>query len=80
MTTPGDENMLDKVQNYRKIVLIYEGLNQKINALLEMNNGATENMSTDDFDQYRIWARQRDELQNEMRQIEQQLLDDDNTQ
>ena len=34
-------------------------------------------MPPEDLEKYRALARQRDELHNEMRAIEQQLLDDD---
>ena len=77
MTVGND--MLRQVQNYRKMVLIYEGLNAEIHKLLEDNNGGTEFMSADDLQHYRDLARQRDEMMSEMRWMEQQLLgaDDD---
>jgi hypothetical protein len=72
-----DENMLARVQNYRKVVLIYEGLNKTIDELLMDNDGGTENMSPKDLERYRAMARQRDELLDEMRHLEQQLLEND---
>jgi hypothetical protein len=75
-----DKNILAKVQNYRKIVLIYEGLNREIDRLLTENEGGTESMSDDDLDRFHGLVRQRDELFNEMRSLEQQLLDDESMQ
>lgn len=77
---PRDDDLLSKVQDYRRIVLIYEDLNQQINDLLNANAGNTDEMSPEDRKRYRQLARQRDEVQNEMRWLEQQLLDDDSSQ
>lgn len=77
---PRDDDLLSKVQDYRRIVLAYEGLNQQISELLTANAGSTDKMSSADRERYRQLARQRDEVQNEMRWLEQQLLDDDNAQ
>ena len=77
---PDDKNMLARVQNYRKIVLIYEGLNKEIDRLLMENDGGTGNMSDDDLVRFHGLARQRDELFNEMRSLEQQLLDEESMQ
>ena len=67
------KNQLELVQEYRKQVLIYEELDEKIDSLIMANGGATENMSKADLKQYREWAQQRTEAQNEMRILEQQL-------
>lgn len=75
--TPDDnKNLLSRIQSYRKVVLIYEGLNKAIHKLLADNDGGTEKMSTEDRERYRQLARQRDELNSEMRFLEQQLLDE----
>lgn len=74
---PDDKNMLARVQNYRKIVLIYEGLNQEIDRVLMEHGGGTENMSNKDLQRFHALARQRDELYNEMRSLETILLDED---
>lgn len=74
---PSGNEMLRQVQNYRKIVLIYEGLNAEIHKLLEANTGGTEFMSPEDVQRYRELARQRDEMMSEMRWLEQQLLESD---
>ncbi len=73
-----DQDMLHKVQAYRKVVLLYEGLHAEINKLIMAHGGGTENMSSDDLKRYRELAHKRDELMNEMRYLEQQLLDEDN--
>jgi len=67
------QNQLELVQDYRKQVLIYEELDEKIDNLIMANGGGTENMSKADLKQYRNWAEQRTEAQNEMRILEQQL-------
>jgi hypothetical protein len=72
-----DKDLLDKVQTYRDLVLTYERLNAEISQLLTENDGATENMSREDVQRYRVLARQRDEVLNEMRVLERQLLDED---
>lgn len=77
MSIPGQDDILNQIENYRTIVLTYEGLNDRIHALLRANNGATEHMSAADLALYRDLARQRDEASNEMRWLEQQLLNED---
>jgi len=73
-----NDNSLEIVQQYRKLVFIYEALDEKIDNLIIANNGVTENMSEADIQQYRKWAAERTEVLNEMRILEQQLnMDDD---
>jgi hypothetical protein len=73
---PEDETRVN-VESYRKIVVAYEALHAEISKLIEANNGGTEHMSPADLKRYREMARRRDELFNEMRWMEQQLLDND---
>ena len=47
-----DSNQLQIVQRYRKLVFIYEALDEKIDDLIMANGGGTENMSEDDLKQY----------------------------
>ena len=68
---------LHQVQKYRKLVLLYEALNSQIDALLMQHGGVTENMPPESIAQYRKLARQRDDVQNEMRELEQILLAND---
>jgi hypothetical protein len=77
--TDDDDSTLDKVQRYREIVIQYEELDSVIDALIMTAEGKPENMSPDDLQQYRDLAHKRDELQNEMRWLESQLLEDDSS-
>lgn len=77
MDTPEQNDLLNQLENYRKIVLQYEGLNDQIQSLLNNNNGGTKDMSPEDVAHYRDLAHQRDEALNEMRRLEQELLDED---
>ena len=72
-----DSDVLQQVQYYRKVVLMYEALDEEIDTLIMAHGGTSEGMPPEDHKRYRELARRRDELQNEMRAIEQQLLDDD---
>ena len=72
-----DNDILQQVQYYRKVVLMYEALDEQIDTLIMAHGGTSDKMSPDDLAQYRNLARQRDELLNEMRTIEQKLLADD---
>ena len=71
----GDENdkQFELVQEYQKLVLSYEALDEKIDDLIMANDGVTENMSKADLEQYRTWARERSEVLNQMRILEKQL-------
>lgn len=72
-----DSELVQQVQHYRKVVLLYEALDKQIDELIMAHGGASENMLPEDHDRYREMARERDELLNEMRRLEQELLDDD---
>ncbi len=72
-----DRDALHQVQNYRKIVLLYEAVQEEINALITASGGNTEKMPDMDRTKYRELADRRDELQNEIRYLEQQLLSDE---
>jgi hypothetical protein len=74
---PGGPNDLDRVQQYQKLVLEYEALDEQIDELLARHNGATEKMSDDDFERYRQLAHQRDYVYNQMKALERQILLDD---
>lgn len=74
------KKQFELVQAYRKLVFIYETLDEKIDNLIMANGGGTENMSEADLKQYREWAQERAEALNDMRILEQQLnmdTDDD---
>ena len=69
----------DKLKRYREIVLQYEQLDEEIDALIMASDGIPDQMSSEDRARYRDLARRRDEIQNEMRWLESQLMDDDET-
>jgi hypothetical protein len=68
----------DKVRLYRELVLQYEKIDEEIDALIMAVDGVPDRLSPADRDRYRQLANRRDELQNEMRWLEQQLMADDN--
>lgn len=71
---PGD---LDRIQAYQRLVLKYEALDEVIDALLMRFSGATENMPDQEFEHYRRLAYERDETYNQMKELERQILLDD---
>jgi hypothetical protein len=72
-----ESDALQKVQNYRSIVLQYEAVDAEIDALIMAHGGGSEKMTDEERTRYRELANRRDELLNEMRLLEKQLLDDD---
>lgn len=72
-----DSDLVQQVQYYRKVVLMYEALDKQIDELIMAHGGASDKMPPEDHERYREMARERDELLNEMRRLEQELLDDD---
>lgn len=70
---------LNQVQQYRELVLRYEALDEEIDALIMSYGGTMEKMSPEALLRYRVLARERDDVQNDMRQLEKLLLDDDST-
>jgi hypothetical protein len=78
MMADEERGVIHQVQAYRKLVLLYEALDQEIDELIMSYGGVPEKMSPEDLQRYRNLARRRDEVQNEMRVMEQQLqLDED---
>jgi hypothetical protein len=72
-----ENDVMSQLENYRKVVLAYENLKSAIDRLLSQHDGSTENMSPEDLARYRKLAQQRDEAHNDMRVMEQMLLDED---
>jgi hypothetical protein len=72
-----NRDAIHKVQQYRKLVLVYEALDEEIDQLIMANGGHTEDMAPDMMDRYRNLARRRDDVQNDMRALEQELQIDD---
>lgn len=81
---PADESSTadprNLVQHYQALVARYEALDEEIDALLMLHGGHTEDMPYVDLARYRKLARERDDLESEIRAVEQQLnLNDDAT-
>ena len=70
-------DLRQQVEDYRRIVLEYEALDEEIDALLASHGGDAEAMSMEELDRYRELARRRDDLFNEIRMLEQTLLHDE---
>jgi hypothetical protein len=70
-----DHNRED-LEAYRKLVLQYEAANAEINALFHLHPGGTETMSQGEIAQYRTLQHRRDELFNDIRVMEHDLLDE----
>lgn len=71
-----ERDMLEMVERYQATVLRYESLHRQINALIQQFDGDSEKMSAEARIQYQDLARQRDEAMNELRWLEQELLDE----
>lgn len=76
-----DKEQMELVAHYRQLVEAYEALDSKIDELIMANGGKSEDMSAADRRLYRKWARQRNEMLNEMRLLERQLnlMEDDSS-
>lgn len=62
-----------QVEEYRQLVLRYEALDEEIDNFLAAQGGRLDEMTALDRAYYRKLARQRDEMFNEMRALEQAL-------
>ncbi len=72
-----ERDLQQQVQDYRRVVLQYEALDEKIDSLLAKHGGDAEAMSMAELSRYRELARERDDLFNEIRTLEQTLLHDE---
>ena len=70
-----DENgdSLTLVHKYQELVLAYEALDKEIDALIMAHGGSSEKMPPEDLERYRNLARQRDDVQGEMHELEMEL-------
>lgn len=77
--TASDKGQMELVAHYRQVVEAYEALDNQIDELIMANGGKSEDMSSEDRRLYREWARQRNEMLNEMRLLERRLnlMEDD---
>lgn len=73
MMAEEERGALHRVQEYRKIVLLYEALDQQIDELIMAHGGHADKMPSEALVRYRDLARRRDDLQNEMRALELEL-------
>ncbi len=64
---------LNLIQRYQELVHRYESLDQEIDDLIMAHGGHSENMPPEDLARYRQLARQRDDVQNDMRELEREL-------
>ncbi|MBK8134383.1 MAG: FAD-binding oxidoreductase [Chloroflexi bacterium] len=76
MTEMPDDLRAD-LNRYQELVRDYEALDQRIDDLLASYGGNVDQMSGQDKQHYRELFRQRDELLNDMRFLEQTLIDPD---
>jgi hypothetical protein len=74
---PGETGDVGQVQEYQRLVLEYEALDEQIDVLLARHQGTAEKMSPEDLRQYREMARRRDDIYNQMKTLEQQIFQDD---
>jgi len=69
-----DQEAQEQVGQYRQLVTQYEALQAQIAVLLKGKHA--DELSEAEFKQYRALARERDEIQSEMRYFEQVIFDD----
>lgn len=72
MTDMSDDLHAD-LSRYQALVLEYEALDERIDALLDAYGGNVDQMVGEDKQRYREMFRQRDELLNDMRVLEHSL-------
>lgn len=70
-----DHDLSDELARYQRLVAEYEALDREIDAFLATRNGGLDKMEGEDKRRYREMSRQRDELINERRALEQVLFD-----
>ncbi len=73
------DELREQVQRYQELMQRYHALDEEIDTLLTAHEGHTENMDQEAMKHYRTLARQRDEVHNAMREMEQTLFVDDDT-
>lgn len=70
---PDRRDAIKLVQRYQELVLVYEALDKEIDDLIMSFGGASENMPPEELARYRHLAHRRDDIQNEMRELEVEL-------
>lgn len=76
--SPSDDT-LHNIQFYQAFVHEYERLDEEIDQLIMVNGGTSDKMPPEALQRYRQLARQRDDVLNEMRRLEQRLRLDGET-
>ena len=72
-----DDGLSDEFLRYQALVAAYEALDEQIDSFLASYKGNLDKLDGEDKQHYREMSRQRDELLNEMRLLEQDLFDGD---
>ena len=68
-----------RVQEYQRLVLEYEALDEEIDVLIAQHHGATEHMPDEAYQRYRELANHRDYVYNQMKRLEREIFPDDET-
>jgi hypothetical protein len=71
------DDMVRQVEKYDELVKHYHALDEQIDKLLHDHQGHSENMSDESMQHYRSLARERDDVFNAMRAMEQILFADE---
>lgn len=73
MSDNRQQNALQLIQKYQELVLLYESLDKEIDSLIMSHGGGSENLPPEELSRYRHLARRRDDVLNEMRELELEL-------
>lgn len=68
----GKDDIIQKINTYRDLVVQYEALDEAIDTLLD-SHSSEDSLTAEEMRRYRELARQRDDVQNAMRVLEEQL-------
>ncbi len=70
------QDLAQQAHDYNQIVLEYEALDHKIDALLAAHGGISRNLSDENFVEYKHLVDLRDVAYNKMKALERTLLDE----
>jgi len=68
------DDMRQQITQYDQLVQKYHALDEQIDNLLHAHQGHSENLSDSSRQKYRQLARERDDIFNQMRTMEQELF------
>ncbi len=74
---PEGSGDIERVRQYKQLVLEYEALDEEIDTLLAQHGGATEKMPDEAYQRYRELANHRDYVYNQMKRLEREIFPDD---